>query len=143
MAASIGITYATDWIATALNLEVTLAGALLLGIATSLPEVTSCISLVKLKNFNASVGNILGSNMFNFFILFLADLMYTKGTIFTVSDQSLNLVFFGFISIVAVSIVLLVKNGAARVTQKVRGAVYVGGGLISVIGYMLFLTLSN
>ena len=88
VAASVGITYATDGIATALNLEVTLAGALLLGVATSLPELTSCISLVRLGNFNASIGNVLGSNMFNFFILFLGDLLYRKGTIYTVSAQS-------------------------------------------------------
>jgi cation:H+ antiporter len=141
--ASIGITYTTDLIATALNLEVTLAGALLLGVATSLPEVTSCMSLVKLKNFNAAVGNILGSNLFNFFILFLGDVLYRKGTIYTVTEQSYNLVLFGLISMIAMFVVLKVKNGKAIMSTKMRGAVYVGGGLVSIVGYMLFLTLSQ
>ena len=61
---SILITYVTDIIAARLNLGASLAGALLLGIATSLPELTSCVSLVKIGNFNVSVGNIVGSNLF-------------------------------------------------------------------------------
>ena len=59
---SILITYVTDIIAARLNLGASLAGALLLGIATSLPELTSCVSLVKIGNFNVSVGNIVGSS---------------------------------------------------------------------------------
>ena len=69
---SILITYVTDIIAARLNLGASLAGALLLGIATSLPELTSCVSLVKIGNFNVSVGNIVGSNLFNFLIIFLS-----------------------------------------------------------------------
>ncbi|MGL6174556.1 MAG: sodium:calcium antiporter [Cellulosilyticaceae bacterium] len=143
VAASIGITYVTDMIAVKLNLGMTLAGALLLGIATSLPEVTSSITLAKMGNFNATVGNILGSNIFNLFVLVLADLLFRSGTIYTANIQSYNLVFFGAISTLAVMSMLKVKEYKSQVKEKVREVVYIGGGVISIIGYILFLSLSQ
>ena len=62
--------------------------ALLLGIATSLPELTSCVSLVKIGNFNVAVGNVVGSNLFNFAIIALTDLFYLSGSIFEIADTS-------------------------------------------------------
>ena len=96
---SILITYVTDIIAARLNLGASLAGALLLGIATSLPELTSCVSLVKIGNFNVSVGNIVGSNLFNFLIIFISDVLFIGGTVYDFAEsQTRNLVIFGIIS---------------------------------------------
>lgn len=96
---SIVITYITDAIAIEYNLGTGIAGALFLGIATSLPEVTSCISLVKRGNFNIAVGSIVGSNMFNFLVLFIADFFYTKESMYVFNDlQTKNLLFFGAIA---------------------------------------------
>ena len=50
---SILITYASDYIGKTLGLGTTLAGALLLGIVTSLPEMISCFVLARIGNFNA------------------------------------------------------------------------------------------
>lgn len=140
--ASIGITYVTDIVAAKLNLDVTLAGALLLGIATSLPEVASCIALVKIGNFNAMVGNILGSNIFNLSILFLADILHRNGTIYTANVQSYNLIVFGVISTIAIMIILKIKGLKEISSAKISQSVYVYGGFVSIIGYILFLTLS-
>lgn len=73
IAASIGVTYVVDWVASLFNIGATIGGALFLGIATSLPELTSTFNLCRKKNFNAAYGNILGSGVFNFFILAIAD----------------------------------------------------------------------
>lgn len=140
--ASIGITYVTDIVAAKLNLDVTLAGALLLGIATSLPEVASCIALAKIGNFNAMVGNILGSNIFNLSILFLADILHRNGTIYTANVQSYNLIVFGVISTIAIMIILKIKGLKEISSAKISQSVYVYGGFVSIIGYILFLTLS-
>ena len=75
VAFSILITYITDEISVKLNLGAGLAGALFLGIATSLPELSSTIALFKIKNYNVAVGNIVGSNIFNFIIIALADIV--------------------------------------------------------------------
>ena len=140
--ASIGITFATDIIAVKLNLGMTLAGALLLGIATSLPEVTSSIALATRGNFNATVGNILGSNLFNLAILVFADLLFIGGSIYTANSQSYSLVFFGAISTMAMMAILTAKHKQQNLENRVKGAIYIGGGMVSIIGYMLFLVLS-
>ena len=108
---SILITYVTDIIAARLNLGASLAGALLLGIATSLPELTSCVSLVKIGNFNVAVGNVVGSNLFNFLIIFISDLLFIGGTVYNFTDnQTKNLVLFGLISTMLMLTVLKIKD---------------------------------
>ncbi len=139
---SIGITFASDMIALKLNLDVTLAGALLLGIATSLPELASCIALVKIGNLNAMVGNILGSNIFNLFILLVADVSFTAGSLYIANPQSRNLVFFGLISMFAILGILIANIKKESLPHKTNKAIYVGGGIIPIISYILFLTLS-
>ncbi|MEG0525965.1 MAG: sodium:calcium antiporter [Longicatena sp.] len=59
---SILLTTVTDKIADELNLGATVAGAIFLGVATSLPELSASVNLVRIGNFNASFGNIVGSN---------------------------------------------------------------------------------
>lgn len=82
VALSIVLTNVSDTLSDKLKLGKTVAGAIFLGIATSLPELTSSINLVRLKNFNAAVGNITGSNLFNFTILCFGDLLYKGGSIY-------------------------------------------------------------
>ena len=129
---SVLITYITDIISAKLNLGAGLAGALFLGIATSLPEVTSCISLVKKRNFNLAVGNLLGSNIFNFLVLVIADVLYTKGTIYSFNDsQTVNLLVFGAI---ATPLMLLILNSKKKSS-------HVFSSLAIMVCYILFLTL--
>ena len=63
IAFSIMLTYLTDQISVKLNLGQGLAGALFLGIATSLPELASTITLFKMRNYNIAVGNIVGLSL--------------------------------------------------------------------------------
>lgn len=107
---SILLTMVTDELSNKLNLGKTVGGAIFLGIATSLPELTSSINLVRLKNFNASFGNVLGSNLFNFTILCFGDLLF-DGNIYNPNNESLNLTVFGIIStIIAILIIYSKKN---------------------------------
>lgn len=102
VAASILITYASDYIGETLGLGTTLAGALLLGIVTSLPEMISCFVLARIGNFNAMVGNIVGSNMFNFIILCVADLVYWNRDLYVYDAQGRLLLLCGVVSAAAV-----------------------------------------
>lgn len=95
---SILLTHVTDSISHELNLGATVAGAIFLGVATSLPELAASVNLVRMRNFNASFGNIVGSNLFNFTILCFADLLYTKGGIYLHESQVVNLLIFGALS---------------------------------------------
>jgi len=113
---SILITYVTDIISAKLNLGSGLAGALLLGIATSLPEVSSTISLFYMKSFNIGIGNIVGSNLFNFVILSITDILYVGNSIYDFSDpKSINLLFFGLIGTLFVLALLRFKNMFTRI----------------------------
>lgn len=108
---SIGLTNVTDKLNETLNLGATVGGAIFLGIATSLPELTSSFNLVRLGNFNASFGNVMGSNLFNFTILAIADIFYSKGNIFNPDNQAFNLIFWGLIATVfAISTIFTKKN---------------------------------
>lgn len=95
---SILLTQVTDKIAAELNLGATVAGAIFLGVATSLPELSASTNLVRIGNYNASFGNVVGSNVFNFIILLFADFLYTKGGIYLKEPQVVNLIVFGIAS---------------------------------------------
>jgi cation:H+ antiporter len=96
---SVVLTYITDDIAERLNLGSGLAGAIFLGVATSLPEVTSTISLFRMRNFDIAFGNIAGSNVFNYFVLAIADLLYVRGTVYFFEDSKVvNLTMFGMVA---------------------------------------------
>ena len=109
--ASIILTYITDDIAERLHLGSGLAGALFLGVATSLPEVTSTISLFRMRNFDIAFGNIAGSNVFNYFVLALADLLYAGGSVYHFGDAKvINLTVFGLLSAVLIYVLLRVRS---------------------------------
>lgn len=95
---SILLTQVTDRLAEELQLGATVAGAIFLGVATSLPELSASVNLVRIGNFNASFGNIVGSNLFNFIILCFADVLYVKGGIYVNEPQVMNLLCFGIFS---------------------------------------------
>ena len=108
---SIALTLVTEQLKLAYDLETSLAGALFLGVATSLPELVSTIQLVRLGNFNAACGNILGSNLFNFSILALSDLLYTAGTIYIFDEQAYRLLALGALAVASMLPVLYARRG--------------------------------
>lgn len=67
-----------DRIAEQTGLEQSFVGTLFLALATSLPELTVSITAVKIGAFDLMIGNILGSNMFNVFVLAITDIAYRK-----------------------------------------------------------------
>ena len=91
--ASIGITYLTSWVVNVYGFGSTFGGALFLGVATSLPELTSTINLCKKRNFDAAYGNILGSCVFNFFILAFSDVLsFRCGPLYNIDQSSFLLI---------------------------------------------------
>lgn len=109
--ASIILTYVTDDIATELNLGSGLAGALFLGVATSLPEVTSTISLFRMRNFDIAFGNIAGSNVFNFFVLAIADILYSGGSVYHFDDEKvIYLTVFGMAASALIYLMIRVRS---------------------------------
>lgn len=117
---SIMISYQTDSISDSLGLGKGLAGALFMGIATSLPELSSSIALFRKKSYDIAVGNIVGSNMFNFFILSFTDLLYVGQGLYDFSDpKNINLMVFGLISTLLMAVALKVKNKNVKMVSCV------------------------
>ena len=113
---SVILTYITDELSVRLNLGKTVAGALFLGVATSLPETASTFTLFKIKNYDIAVGNIVGSCLFNFTILSVADFFYRGGGIYTIADTStMNLIIFASVASVLAGVMLKFKNKVTAV----------------------------
>ncbi|MBN2726519.1 sodium:calcium antiporter [Candidatus Mcinerneyibacteriota bacterium] len=99
--------YATvlaDKIALSTNLGRTFVGGLLLAAMTSLPEVITSVSSARLGAYDMIVGNILGSNLFNLGIIFIADLLYREGSVF--ADPKGNQIIPALFSIILVSLMI-------------------------------------
>ena len=125
---SILISQVTDMLAEELGLGKSMAGALFMGVATSLPELSSTIALFRKKCFDIAVGNIVGSNIFNLIILALCDVLYTGTGLYDFSDpKTVSLLVFGFLAHPLVLCALKFRHRWAQVGLSV-GAVasYVG-----------------
>ena len=125
---SVLISQVTDMLAEELNLGKSLAGALFMGVATSLPELSSTIALFRKKSFDIAVGNIVGSNIFNLIILALCDVLYTGTGLYDFSDpKTVSLLVFGFLAHPLVLCALKLRHRWIQVGVSV-GAVasYVG-----------------
>lgn len=140
---SVIITFLTDEIAKVTNIGETLAGALFLGVVTSIPELATSITLCKLGNFNGVFGNIIGSNIFNYIIISIGDVLYNSGSIYVVNNQSYKLVVFGFVATVLALIILKSKvkdenQTDVSLTSKVT---YILSALFILASYGLFIFL--
>lgn len=145
--ASIIITKITDLIDQQYNLGASLAGALFLGVATSIPELTSSIALVRKGNFNAMVGNVVGSNMFNYIIFSVADILAFRSNVYEVSSDSKLLIIFGLASAILAMISLSIKWKNDSETSVEKSSAAVNGvimllGLLICISYVAFIVCS-
>ena len=57
-------------------------GVTLLAFATSTPELSSVISSSRQGTYSLAISNIFGTNMYNIVLLVLAEIFYTKGSVF-------------------------------------------------------------
>ena len=69
-----------------------LAGVVLAGV-TSLPEFVTCFSAIFVNNYSLALGDVLGSNIFNIFMICFFDLVFIKKLMFFKTNKSHNLVF--------------------------------------------------
>ena len=142
--ASIFITFAADHLSEQFNLGKTVGGALFLGVATSLPELTSSIALIRKGNFNACAGNVMGSGVFNFCIISIADILYRGGSVYISNDKSSSyLNIFGLVATAVVGIILIMKQRKKDTENAGLKLFYRIGGFAILGCYGAFLFLSN
>ncbi|MBS3819839.1 sodium:calcium antiporter [bacterium] len=109
-----------------IDLGATFVGSLFLAFATSLPEVAVTAGAVKIGAFDMAISNVLGSNLFNMFIIPISDVFYRGNNIFLgVSSVHVLTAVFG---IILTSLVII---GLIHRSKKVF--LYVSWDTISII----------
>lgn len=96
-----------DQIAQKTGLGQSFVGTLFLAFATSLPELTVCISALRIGSVDLMLGNIFGSNMFNVFITAITDLSYRKEAFHIPTNISPKMLFIGICSILMTLVYIL------------------------------------
>lgn len=92
---ALALPYFAEHIAEATGLGKSFVGTLFLAASTSLPEIAVSLAAIRMGSTDMAIGNLLGSNLFNVFILFLDDVFYTKGHLLKdASEVNLLSVFF-------------------------------------------------
>ena len=79
-------------IAEVTGLGASFVGTTLVAFVTSLPEMVTALSALKIGANDMAIGNLFGSNMFNMFALGLTDLFFTQGRFLSEIDPSFLLV---------------------------------------------------
>jgi cation:H+ antiporter len=113
VAAALALPHQAEEIALMTGLGESFVSTLFLAISTSLPEIAVSIAAVRSGAIDLAVGNLLGSNIFNIFILFIDDLVYTKGQLLKDASDLNAVSVFAVILMSAVAIIGL--------TVKVKG----------------------
>ena len=111
-------------------------GAILLGITTSMPEVTTFIALVKMKSFDLALSDIIGSNLFNLLILAIGDIfLKNKEIYYFVDKESMFLLIFGLI----LTILSFYQNNRKVVKNKL---VYIIPSLMGILLYIYYIVIN-
>ncbi|WP_024342141.1 sodium:calcium antiporter [Bradyrhizobium japonicum] len=76
LVAGFGLAQSGDAIAKLTGLGSGIVGLVLVGFATSLPELSSIISAVRLRRYEMALGDVFGTNILTLGLVFLADLVY-------------------------------------------------------------------
>lgn len=93
--AALTLPYFSERISDETGLGKSFVGTLFLAASTSLPEIAVSLAAIRMGATDMAVGNLLGSNLFNVFILFLDDVFYAQGHLLKdASDVNLLSAFF-------------------------------------------------
>ncbi len=152
---SIFLTYLTDWIKESIPaLSGSVAGALLLGVGTSIPEIVSTAQLFRKKNYDAGFGNMIGSCTFDMAILAFADFfswhqMVDAGKtelvnriqshgIYILDADTFKFIIFGVVSILLTILLVFLQRKTKLFTEKKKLG-YVTAGVIAAVAVAVYL----
>lgn len=108
--AAIFLPYFGEHIAKQSGLGNAFFGTLFLAAATSLPELVVSLAALNMGALDMAVGNLLGSNVFNIFILGIDDVFYREGSLFSnIAPSHLLSVFIIIVMTAVVCLGLLFK----------------------------------
>jgi len=116
IAAAVFLPYFGEPIASHTGLGNSFFGTLFIAAATSLPELVVSLAALRMGSLDIAVGNLLGSNVFNMFILGVDDVFYRGGSLFkAISPSHLLSVLITIIMTAVVGLGLLFKPKKKKV----------------------------
>lgn len=102
----------------ATGLSNSFVGSLFLAVTTSLPEIIVSAFAIRLGALDMAVGNLFGSNVFNMFIIFIDDLFYWSGPIYSnVSQNHIVTALFAII-LTAIAVIGLIIRSERKIFGK-------------------------
>lgn len=112
--AALLLPYFAEEISNQTGLQKSFIGTLFLAASTSLPEVAVSVAAIRMGSIDMAVGNLLGSNLFNIFILAIDDFFYTKGHILVDASESNIISVFSIITMTAIAIIGLTYRSKSK-----------------------------
>ncbi|HEY0848059.1 MAG TPA: hypothetical protein VGE12_22020 [Noviherbaspirillum sp.] len=121
-----------DAIAKQTGLGQSFVGAVLLGFATSLPELSTVVAAMRLRRYEMAISDILGTNLINVALIFLVDALYAGPPVLNeVGDFSLFVSLLGILLTTAYLIGLIERRNRTFARMGIDSlatlVMYVGG----------------
>jgi cation:H+ antiporter len=122
------------FLATALNISEKVIGLTIVAIGTSLPELVTSIAAVLKKSDDIAIGNIIGSNIFNIFLILGASATVCPMEYSPIFNRDIYFLFFG-----TTLLILAMFTGKRRMLDRWESAVL----LLLYVGYVVYLIMQN
>ncbi len=117
--AALFLPYYGEVVASETGIEEGAFGTIFLAFSTSLPEIVVSIMSVRHGSVDMAVGNVLGSNVFNIFVLAINDMVYTSGPIMAHIDSNMIVPVLGTIFITTVGIIGLMYKSRWKLVMAI------------------------
>lgn len=131
VAAGIALPFIGDQIANTMGWRHSFVGTLFVALATTIPEIVVSVSAVRIGAVNMAVGNLLGSNLFNLFLLAVDDLFYAPGPLFAHASPSHSVSAFSALMMTGLALIGLIYRPDGRLFRTV--------GWISLVLFAVYL----
>ena len=125
-----------SYIASLFGLSEALIGLTIVAIGTSLPELVSCLTLMRKQNFDAAFGDITGSNLFNFTILGIADLLSVHSSVYTNNSEVVLFLICTAISLINLFTIVLVKSKKGEMQSNKWAFLFIPLSIIIIASYV-------
>ncbi|NTU64285.1 MAG: sodium:calcium antiporter [Chloroflexi bacterium] len=120
VAAGVWLGSIADRIAVETGLGRSFVGALFLGVSTSLPEIATSLSAVRMGAIDLAIGNVLGSNLFNVMLLSVYDVFDGPQNLWASLSTANALASVMAIMMTAVVVISLIYRASSRTPFRIN-----------------------
>ncbi len=133
------LTDAADTIALETGLSQTLVGSIFVAVSTSLPELVTISTAVRLGLVEMAVANVFGANFFNVLLLFITDIFYRCGLLFSSLSSDLLVVALMGVILTAVALLGFIFPLRRHYFRMGVTSIFIIGGYLLTLVFLLYL----